>query len=339
MKLFDQFKVKNMTLKNRIVMPPMCMYSAAADGKATDFHLMHYASRAIGGTGLIIVEATGVSPIGRISDNDLGIWDDDQISGLKKVVDACHAQGAKIAIQISHAGRKSQSACGQPLAPSALAFSNEYQQPAELTKIQLADIADSFRKAAFRADKAGFDGIEIHAAHGYLLHEFLSPLTNKRTDEYGGCLENRVRMLREVLENIHSVWPEKKPIWLRVSASDYNKNGINGNMMIDILHSVKELIDLVHVSSGGLLPDPVASYPGYQLPLAKAIKEHCQIPVMAVGLLNDPEIAEAALHNDNIDLIAFGRKLLRDPYFALQAALKYNIAGYLPQAYERAYHH
>lgn len=338
-KLFTKFALKNMSLKNRIVMPPMCMYSAASDGKANDFHLVHYASRAVGGAGLIIVEATGVSPIGRISDNDLGLWDDAQIPGLKKVVDGCHLGGAKIALQISHAGRKSQSVSGQPLAPSALQFSSEYRQPAQLTKEQLADVIEAFKQAAIRADKAGFDGLEVHAAHGYLLHEFLSPLTNKRTDEYGGSLNNRVRFLREVLEKVRTVWPAQKPIWIRVSASDYSEGGIDENMMVEIINSIKPLIDMVHVSSGGLLPSPVTSYPGYQVPFARVIKEKCQIPVVAVGLLNDADIAEAALRNDDIDLIAFGRELLRNPYFALQAALRYNIDGCIPKAYERAYHH
>ncbi|WP_182188144.1 NADPH dehydrogenase NamA [Pectinatus frisingensis] len=337
MKLFEKFTIKNMTLRNRIVMPPMCMYSAADDGQANDFHLTHYASRAVGGVGLIIVEATGIKPIGRISDNDLGLWEDEQIPGLKKIVDACHRYGSKTALQINHAGRKSQSASGHPVAPSALTFSDKYRTPAELTRPEINEIIDAFKQAASRADAAGFDALEIHAAHGYLLHEFLSPLTNKRTDEYGGSLKNRTRFLEQVLQQVHTVWPADKPVWIRVSASDYDSVGIDAAMMVEIINDVRSLIDMVHVSSGGLLPTPVNSYPGYQAPLADAIRRKCHIPVIAVGLLTNPEIAEALLQTERADLTAFGRELLRHPYFAIQAAQKYGVVGYIPKQYERAY--
>ena len=339
MKLFESFNIKNMTLKNRIVMPPMCMYSAANDGKANDFHFTHYTTRAIGGVGLIILEATGVTPIGRISDNDLGLWEDSQIDKLSQIVTACHKYGSKVAIQLAHAGRKNESLYGQPLAPSPLPFNEDYKTPAEMTLTQIKDVVMAFKASAIRADRAGFDGIEVHAAHGYLIHEFLSPLTNKRTDEYGGSLENRARLLREVLENIHEVWPKDKPIWIRVSASDYEENGIDAAMIVDIINHVCPLIDMAHVSSGGLLPTPVRSYPGYQVDLSETVREKCNIPTIAVGLLTNAELAEAVLQTNRCDLTAFGRELLRNPYFAVNAAQKYGIADYLPKAYERAYPH
>ncbi len=339
MKLFEKFSIKDMTLKNRIVMPPMCMYQASSDAIPTAFHISHYAARAIGGVGLIIVESTGVIPEGRISDRDLGIWDDAQIEGLKQVADACHLNGAKIAIQLNHAGRKSTSLSGGPFAPSAVPFSDEYRMPSELTREQISEIVSAFQSAASRAYKAGFDGLEIHAAHGYLIHQFLSPLSNRRTDEYGGSLENRVRFLKKILEAVCAVWPKEKPIWLRVSADDYTPGGIDGSMMVQIVNTLGNLVDLVHVSSGGLLPTGVKDFPGYQVALAEQIQRECAKPTIAVGLITNAEMGEEILQTGRADLVAYGRELLRNPYFAIQAAEKYNVSGYIPEPYERAYPH
>ena len=337
MKLFEPYTIKNMTLRNRIVMPPMCMYQAAGDGCATLFHIAHYGGRAVGGTGLIIVESTGVTPEGRITDRDLGLWDDGHASALRQIAGVCHRWGAKIAVQLNHAGRKSTSLSGGPFAPSAIRFSEEYREPLALTKDRISTLVTAFGEAAGRADAAGFDAVEIHAAHGYLLHQFLSPLTNKRTDEYGGSLTNRVRFLREVLEAVRGVWPADKPLWLRVSARDYAEGGIDGDGMVQIINKIADLVDLVHVSTGGLLPAGIKSYPGYQVALSEKIRRECGKPTIAVGLITNAEMAEEILRNGRADLVAFGRELLRNPYFAVQAAEKYGIPGYVPEPYERAY--
>lgn len=338
MKLFEEFKIKDMTLKNRIVMPPMCMYQATGDGFPTLFHIGHYAARAIGGAGLIIVESTGVTPEGRITDRDLGIWSDENGENLKRISDVCHEGGAKVAIQLNHAGRKSTSLSGGPFAPSALRFSEEYRAPSELTRAQIAGIVEAFKQAAVRAEAAGFDAVEIHGAHGYLIHEFLSPLTNRRTDEYGGNLKNRVRFLREVLEAVHGVWPAHKPLWLRVSANDYAPGGIDGAVMVEIVKEVQPLVDLVHVSSGGLLPAPVSDYPGYQIALSERIRRECGVPTITVGLITNAEMAEEILQNGRADLVALGRELLRNPYFPLRAAQQFGVPGYVPEPYQRAFH-
>jgi NADPH2 dehydrogenase len=337
MKLFEEYKIKNMTLKNRIVMPPMCMNQATSDGFPTLFHTLHYASRAMGGAGLIIVESTGVTPAGRITDHDLGVWDDRQISGLKRIVDVCHENGARLALQINHAGRKSTSLAGQPLAPSAIRFDSDSRMPAELTKEQIVEIVAAFKEGARRANAAGFDALEVHAAHGYLIHEFLSPLTNLRKDEYGGSLENRARFLKEILEAFHTVWPEDKPLWLQVSACDYQDCGIDGEMMVQTVNMIKPLVDLVHVSSGGLLPLNINDYPGYQIALAEKIRKECGTPTIAVGLITNEEMAEEILQNGRADLVALGRELLRNPYWPVNTAAKHGISGYVPESYRRAF--
>lgn len=337
MKLFEPISIHNLSLKNRIVMPPMCMYQATADGFPTLFHICHYASRALGGAGLIIVESTGVTPGGRITDRDLGVWDDDQIAGLRRITDIVHTNGAKVALQINHAGRKSQAAA-QPLAPAALPFDSTYRQPAAMTREQIRQAVDAFGQAARRADAAGFDALEIHGAHGYLIHEFLSPLANTRTDEYGGSLENRIRFLWEVLEAAHREWPIDKPLWLRVSASDYKEGGIDGGMMVQIIQRVKPMVDLVHVSSGGLLPVKVSDYPGYQVSLSAKIRRECGLPTIAVGLITNEAMAEEILQNGRADLVAMGRKLLRNPYWPVNTAARYGIKGYVPESYQRAFH-
>lgn len=337
MKLFESYQIKSMGLKNRIVMPPMCMYQATQDGFPTLFHICHYATRALGGAGLIIVESTGILPEGRITDQDLGIWNDSQIDGLKRIVDACHKYGAKVALQINHAGRKSTTHAGPSLAPSALRFDERYRVPQEMTVEQIEQVEEAFEEAARRADEAGFDALEIHGAHGYLLHEFLSPLTNRRTDSYGGNLLNRARFLKEVLNRVHRVWPDEKPLWLRVSACDYDDCGIDGSMMVQIINEIQSQVDLVHVSSGGLLPAKVKDYPGYQVALAEQIRKECGVPTIAVGRITNEELAEEILQNGRADLVALGRELLRNPYWAVEAAVRHGIPGYVPQSYERAF--
>lgn len=337
MKLFQEYKIKDLCIKNRAVMPPMCMYQANNDGIANEFHHIHYTTRAIGGVGLIIFESTAISPEGRITGNDLGVWDDEHIHGLKKIVDACKVYGAKTALQINHAGRKSTVETCDILAPSALRFSEDYRIPTELTVEQIKKLVLDFKEAAERANEAGFDAIEIHGAHGYLIHQFLSPLTNMRKDQYGGSLKNRTRFLMEVLEAVKSVWPEDKPILLRVSASDYSQDGIDANQMVEIIHEVNDYIDLVHVSSGGLLPSKVNAFPGYQVPFSEKIRNECSIPTITVGLIKEADLAEEILSNQRADLVALGRELLRNPYWVINTAAKNGVDGYIPSSYKNAF--
>lgn len=334
MKLFEEFRIKGLNLSNRVVMPPMCMFKAGGDGVATEFHHLHYATRAIGGVGLVILEATAVSPDGRLTENDLGIWDDGQIDGLQRIADSCRAYGAKTAVQINHAGRK----CGMDAydlsAPSAIRFSGDYKTPVEMTAGQIKRVVSDFAKAAERISRAGFDALEIHGAHGYLVHQFLSPVSNKRTDGYGGSIKNRTRFLTEILEAIKAVWPENRPVLLRVSASDYTPDGIDPDQMVQIIHGVKGLIDIVHVSSGGVLPKKVFAYPGYQVPFSERIKKECGIPTIAVGLIKSADMAEEILENRRADLVALGRELLGNPYWVLKAAAKNKADGLIPGPYK-----
>lgn len=337
MKLFEEYKIKNMTLKNRIVMPPMCMYSADHQGMAKEFHRMHYGERAIGGVGLIILEATAVTPNGRISDNDLGAWEDGQIEGLKTVADSCKAYGAKVAVQINHAGRKCGAREEALVAPSPLRFSEEYPNPRELSKEEIKGIISSFKEAARRVHEAGFDALEVHGAHGYLISEFLSPLSNHREDEYGGSLENRIRFLKEVLEAIRTVWPEEKPILLRVSAYDYAEGGMEPEQMVQIINSIKPYIDAVHVSSGAVVPVIPNTFPGYQIAFSEIIRKQCDIPTITVGLITRDEMVEEILANDRADLVALGRELLRNPYWVLHTAYKNKVPMDFPRQYKRAF--
>ncbi|QJW47892.1 NADPH dehydrogenase NamA [bacterium BFN5] len=335
MNAFENYQLKNLVLKNKIVMPPMCMYSSDETGQVNDFHLNHYTTRAVGGVGLIIVESTGVTPIGRISDQDLGIWSDEQLPGLQKLVQSVKKYGVKIAIQINHAGRKYTGAAGTLVAPSSLKFDEDSLQPKALSKEEIKAIVGNFREAAKRADQAGFDAIEIHGAHGYLIHQFLSPLSNVREDEYGGSLENRSRFLKEILQAVSEVWPEEKPILLRVSACDYVEGGISVEDMVQIINQVKSPLSMVHVSSGGLVHANIKAYPGYQINLAHSIRTACEIPTIAVGLITEINMVEEILLNGRADLVALGRELLRNPYFALRAAKNGEIV--IPKQYERAF--
>ncbi|MDD3027378.1 MAG: NADPH dehydrogenase NamA [Erysipelotrichaceae bacterium] len=335
-KLFDPYQLKNLELKNRLVMPPMCMYSANEDGIVTDFHRTHYCTRAIGGVGLIIVEATGIAPNGRISDGDLGLWDDSQIAGLQDLVAQIKSYDTHVGIQLNHGGRKYDGKL-QAVAPSAIAFDDNYGIPNELTSVQIKEIVASFQKAAIRADKAGFDMIEIHGAHGYLINQFLSPHSNKRIDEYGGTLENRIRFLKEVIAAIRAVWPSSKTLGIRISAVEYLEDGYPLDEMVGILKQIRDDIDVIHVSTGGNGAASYHVYPGYQLKPAEVIKKEVGLPTIAVGLLDDIKLVEEVLNNDRADLVAIGRGLLANPYFAMQEGAKARISDMVPFQYARAF--
>ncbi|AEC02431.1 NADPH dehydrogenase [Parasphaerochaeta coccoides] len=337
MKLFESFEIKGMKLKNRIVMPPMCTTQAHAhDGIATVFHQAHYAARAIGGTGLIIVEATGISPEGRIMDADLGLWNDAQRDALVSVVEAVHHEGGKIAIQINHAGRKCAVTDGVSsiYGPGTVAFSSEYRKPQALTEKQIEGVLADFQAAARRADEAGFDAIELHAAHGYLINQFISPTVNTRTDAYG----EPSLFLSRVIDAVRLVWPADKALWVRVSADSPQDYGMGH--IISVLEKVKDKINAVNVSSGGVIPVPPAVFPGYQVPLARAVKDALGLPVMVVGILDAPDLAEYVLQNGDADLVCIGRALLRNPNWPLEAALGHHKALFesIPDYLRRGFH-
>lgn len=335
MKLFKPIQIKNLILKNRLVMPPMCMYQVfQQDGLATSFHKTHYHSRALGGTGLIIVEATGVLPEGRITDRDLGLYHDDQIAPLKEIVDMVHNEGSQIAIQLSHAGRKSVTQNLVHYAPSPIQSYSKYDLPTQMSKKDIAQVVEAFKKAAIRADKAGFDAIEIHGAHGYLIHQFLSPISNQRSDEYG---IDKLRFLKEVISAIKSVY--HKAIILRISGEEFHSEGYDLKQMIDYLREIKTDIDLIHVSSGGnVRPDQnIKVEPGYQVYLASAIREALNMPVIAVGLINDNDEILNVLENDQADLVACGREILRDANLLMRLAHHAKQVDLIPDYYKRAY--
>jgi len=335
-KLFSPFEIKGLKLKNRVVMAPMCMYSCEKeDGIATDWHIAHYTSRAVGQVGLIILEATAVTPQGRISPQDLGIWSDDHIPGLARLVEQIKLNGAAAGIQIAHAGRKAEIR-EEIVAPSALAFNERYKEPKAMTGEEIKETVEAFRQAAERAKKAGFDVIEIHAAHGYLINQFLSPLTNKRKDEYGGTAENRFRFLREVTEAVKSVWDG--PLFVRVSACDYNEEGLTVDDYATMAAWLKELgVDLIDVSSGAVVPARIPVYPGYQVKFAEKIKHGAEIATGAVGLITSGIQAEEILQNGRADLIFIARELLRDPYWPRTAAKELGTSIEPPKQYSRGW--
>ena len=335
-KLFSPYTVKGVTFKNRIVMAPMCMYSSHnEDGHLQNWHRTHYTSRAVGQVGLIIVEATAVSPEGRISPQDLGIWNDEHIAGFQELAGLVKEHGAKIGIQLAHAGRKAVLE-GEILAPSAIAFNEKSKTPKEMTKDDIAATIEAFKKGAERVKKAGFDVIEIHGAHGYLINEFLSPLSNKRTDEYGGSAENRCRFLREVIGAVKTVWDG--PLFVRVSAHDYHEDGLTPEDYITFGNWMKEQgVDLIDVSSGAVVPARIDVYPGYQVKYSEAIKYGADIPTGAVGLITSPLHAEEILQNERADLIFLARELLRDPYWPRKAAKELGVSIDGPKQYERGW--
>jgi len=337
--LFTPYEIKGLSLKNRVVMPPMCQYSVTnKDGIATDWHYVHYVSRAIGGASLIIIEMTDVEPDGRISDYDLGLWSDEQIPALARIVEACHQHGAKVGIQIAHAGRKAQDAV-EPVAPSAIPFDGNSKTPRELSTVEVKEMVEKFRLAVRRAVQAGVDVIELHGAHGYLIHQFTSPFTNKRTDEYG---QELTKFGREVIEAAKSEMPEDMPLIMRISAREYVEGGYGINESIEFSRVFQQAgVDMFHVSAGGEGPIAAAGKPGthvaYQVPLARAIKEELNIPVIAVGRLDEPSLANSVIGNEDADLVAVGRGMLRNPYWAIEAAtvLKKEVA--LPKQYETGF--
>ncbi|HXB93116.1 MAG TPA: NADPH dehydrogenase NamA [Puia sp.] len=334
-KLFTPLTIRDIELGNRIVVSPMCQYTSV-DGYANDWHLVHLGSRAVGGAGLIFTEATAVSPEGRISPSDLGIWKDEHIEGLRKIVKFVRSQGSEIGIQLAHAGRKAsvrepwngnhlvRPAEGgwQVVAPSALPYDNHYALPEALNTQGIGQVIADFRAAAHRAMLAGFKVVEIHAAHGYLIHQFLSPLSNRRDDEYGGNFENRTRLLLEIVTAVREAWPPGYPMFVRISATDWAEGGWTPEESLQLAQLLKEHgVDLIDCSSGGLVPyQQIPVGPGYQVAFAQRIRGGAGILTGAVGLITGVEQAEDILEEGKADLIFMARQLLRDPYFALHAA-------------------
>jgi 2,4-dienoyl-CoA reductase-like NADH-dependent reductase (Old Yellow Enzyme family) len=348
--LLSPLTVRNVTLKNRIAMSPMCQYTAK-DGIANNWHLVHLGTRAVGGAGLIIAEATAVAPAGRITPGDLGLWSDDHIPGLRKITDFIHRQGSVAGIQLAHAGRKAS--CAVPgeggkqldmksggwntVAPSAIPFSPGERAPEMLSKEDVLQVISAFRTAAMRARKAGFKVIEIHSAHGYLLQEFLSPLSNHRTDEYGGSFENRTRLLINVTEAVKEVWPEENPLFVRISSTDWTEGGWTLEESIGLAYLLKSAgVDLIDCSSGGnVFNAKIPAAPGYQVPFAGALRK-TGVMTGAVGLITSSKQAEEILQEEKADLILMGRELLRNPYFPLQAAKELEEEIQWPGQYLRA---
>ncbi|MBO1436072.1 NADH:flavin oxidoreductase/NADH oxidase [Meiothermus sp. CFH 77666] len=345
--LFSSLKLRSVTLKNRLAMSPMCQYSGQ-DGHVTEWHLLHYPTRAVGGVGLIMVEATAVEARGVISPDDLGIWSDAHVAGLQALAQRIRAAGGVAGIQLAHAGRKAGTASpwqgGKPLhrwtpvAPSPLAFHEGWPVPQELDEAGLEQIRQAFQQGARRALAAGFELIELHMAHGYLLHSFLSPLTNRRSDRYGGSRENRMRFALEVVEVVRAVWPEELPLLVRVSASDWVEGGWD---IADTVAFAEQLqkrgVDLLDCSSGGAIPGvkiPVG--PGYQVPFAAQVRLSTGLSTGAVGLLTEPLQTEAILQANQADLILLGRVLLREPYWPYRAAQALGERVW-PVQYERAF--
>jgi 2,4-dienoyl-CoA reductase-like NADH-dependent reductase (Old Yellow Enzyme family) len=329
----------------------MCQYSSV-DGFATDWPLVHLGSRAVGGAGLVMVEASAVTAGGRITPADLGIWKDEHVAKLESIAAFLHAQGARAGIQLAHAGRKASMAPPSqgerllsaaeggwtPVAPSAIPFSEKYATPAELDQAGIDAVVEAFAGAARRAERAGFDLVEIHAAHGYLLHEFLSPLSNKRTDKYGGTLENRARLLLEVTEAVRDAWPQELPLFVRISATDWAEGGWTIDESVEVARMLKERgVDLVDCSSGGNVPNakiPVA--PGYQVQFAERIRREAGFATAAVGLITEPAQANEIIAEGNADLVLLAREMLRDPYFAVHATEALSETASWPQQYLRA---
>lgn len=323
MKIFEPYTLNKLHLKNRLVMAPMCTdHVVLMDGIATEFHHDHYVARAMGGVGLIIVEATAIAENGKIYDQDLGLYNDYQIDAMKKIVDGVHRYHAKIAIQLNHAGRKCKATnkVDTIIGPSKVPYSEESLVPKEMSEEEIVAVVEQFKQAAIRADKAGFDAIEIHAAHGFLINQFISPSANLREDKY----KEPSLFLKMVLEAVHNVWPQDKGLWIRVSAKDYNQeNGYDVDHIINVINQVREHIDCIHVSSGGVTPTKPRAFFGYQVPFATAIKKACDLPVIAVGAIESEKLADFILESEASDLIALGRPLLYNPNWLVDVALKY----------------
>ena len=334
MKIFEPITIKNCTIKNRVVMAPMCMYSSDGLGQVKPFHLTHYATRAYGGVGLIIIEATAGEPRGRISGNDLGIWSDEHIEGLKQLVEVVHLAGAKIGIQLAHAGRKCGVSTETIVAPSAIAYSDAYQLPIKMSYEDITSVIEAFKNGARRALEAGFDVVELHGAHGYLINQFLSPLTNHRSDEYGGSKTSRMKFLHDIIENVKKVWD--RPLLVRLSAEEYAKDGNHIENTLEMLKMLGPVVDVVNVSSGGVVSVKIDSFPGYQIPLSKKIKE-LDFVTIGGGIITKVSEMESILENNEADFVFLARELLRNPYFMLHAAKQANRLDLIPKAYERGF--
>ncbi|OIO95754.1 MAG: oxidoreductase [Anaerolineae bacterium CG2_30_64_16] len=336
--LFSPFQLRSVTARNRLWISPMCQYSVfAEDGVATDWHLVHLGSRAVGGAGLILVEATAVEPRGRISARDLGLWNDLQAAALAPIVRFLTGHGAVPAIQLAHAGRKA--GVSGVIGPSALAFSPEMAVPQAMALADIEQAINAFRSAAGRALAAGFQVVEIHSAHGYLLHEFLSPISNRRTDAYGGSFENRVRLLLEVAHAVRAVWPERLPLFVRISATDWLDGGWDVDQSVKLAGLLKQAgVDLIDVSSGGLAPDQqIQLGPGYQAPFAERIRREAGIATAAVGLITEARQADAIVREGRADAVLIGRQSLHDPYWPLRVARELGYQAPVPFQYERGW--
>ena len=349
--LFEPLSIRSVTLPNRIGVSPMCQYSSE-DGFANDWHLVHLGTRATSGAGVVFVEATAVTPEGRITPEDMGIWKDAHIEFLARIVRFMKSQGTIPGMQIAHAGRKGSTlrpwlgnakiaiADGGwvPVAPSAIAFSDTYPMPRALLKEEIRDIVDAFAAAARRSLEAGFQVLEIHAAHGYLAHEFFSPLSNLRTDEYGGSFENRTRIGREIVSAVRKVWPENLPLFIRISATDWKEDGWNLDEAVELAKQLKPLgADLVDCSSAGLVVDQkIAVGPGFQVPFAERIRRDANISTATVGLIETKEQVIDILAKNQADLVLMAREFLRDPYWPLRAAREMKQTMSWPAQYLRA---
>lgn len=352
MDLFDTPTLGDVTLRNRLIVSPMCEYSAV-DGVPNVWHLVHLGSRAVGGAAIVFTEATAVSPEGRISPGCTGLWNDVQQAAWSRIVDFIAQQHAVPGIQLAHAGRKGSThvpwkggkalapheGAWTPVAPSAIAFADEYPQPAALDEAGIANAIADFRRAAERARDAGFRVIEIHAAHGYLLHEFLSPLSNRRDDRYGGSFANRARLAREVVAAVREVWPAPKPLFARVSATDWAEGGWDIDECVELAKWLRDDgVDVIDCSSGGLLPHAkVPTGPGYQVPFAARIRREAGIATAAVGLITDSMQAQQIVLRGDADFIVMARELLRDPYFPRRAAKELGAKIHVPKQYERGW--
>ncbi|MGH8183552.1 MAG: NADH:flavin oxidoreductase/NADH oxidase [Rhodanobacteraceae bacterium] len=350
--LLESIKLGALELRNRIVVSPMCQYSSPG-GVPTDWHLVHLGGRAVGGAALVFTEASSVSPEGRISPGDAGIWNDAQAKAWSRIVQFIRGQGAAAGMQLAHAGRKASTDAPwrgggpldaehggwAPVAPSASVFDDGYPVPIELDAAGIAKVVADFRAAAQRARDAGFDVIELHGAHGYLLHQFLSPLSNARTDEYGGSLENRARLLREVIAAVRETWPAPKPLWVRLSATDWAEGGWDIDECVQLARPLREDgVDVIDVSSGGTVPHPkISGGPGYQVPFAARIRREAGIATATVGVITDARQAEQILERGDADLIEMAREFLRDPYFPRRAAKELDATIRAPEQYGRAW--
>ena len=339
--LMTPYKVRGLTLKNRIVVSPMCQYSATG-GMVNDWHLVHLGRFAIGGAALVFVEATAVEARGRISHGCVGIWSDEHARALSRIAEFLKANGAAAGIQLAHAGRKGSTrrpwdgraeltaedaakgeAPWETIAPSAIPFADDYPLPRAMSTVDMAKVIVAFREAGRRANDAGFDVVEIHGAHGYLLHEFLSPLSNHRTDEYGGDLQGRMRFPLEVIRTVRAVWPEGKPLFLRVSAVDHAEGGLTIDDTVAFAKAAKAMgVDVVDCSSGGNVNAPITLFPGYQVQYAEAVRREAAVATMAVGLILSAELAQGIVADGKADLVALARPALDDPNFAIHASAK-----------------